>query len=565
MPAETVAATRLGVVFMCHDAPEQAARRARIWAEGGAAVVVHADKKMSHKDTVGMEAALADLPDLSFCARTNCAWGTWSLVEATLTGVEQLLRLHPDVTNVLLASGACLPLRPVAELTAYLERHRDVDFIESTTVADVGWTIGGLHDERFSMYFPFKWKRNRWLFDRWTAIQRRLKVDRHRPEGIAPHIGSQWWCLSRRTLEAILTDPRRAEFDRYFRMVWIPDESYFQTLSRRHSHRVESRSLTLAKFDQQGKPYTFYDDHAEILQESRCFIARKIWPRAERLNALFPQPVRGNDPAAEPDPARIDRIINQAVLRRTIGRPGLYMQSRFPAKDRENGKTSNRYVLLQGFTDLFPDFEGWLQDRVGMRVHGHLFAPGGAEFAGRVKIGPGALSSSAAVRDYDPQGFLTSLIRSSGDTPQLFQFSPRDTQALNWFMTTDNNARIAVITGAWAVPLLHSDMPFDDVRHIAGILQRREKTQVDILRSVWAKATISIWELADFVARPEPILRDLLTELSLRVEEYDLVLPPMRDMAGFADFLQRLRNAGLQPLMMGQFSAEAQHDEGAAG
>ena len=50
------------------------------------------------------------------------------------------------------------------------------------------------------------------------------------PEGLVPHMGSQWWCLTRQTLSAILQDPERAKYDSYFRKVWIPDESYFQTL-----------------------------------------------------------------------------------------------------------------------------------------------------------------------------------------------------------------------------------------------------------------------------------------------------------------------------------------------
>ncbi len=110
------------------------------------------------------------------------------------------------------------------------------------------------------------------------------------PEGLHPHLGSQWWCLTRATLKAILRDPRRPEFDRFFRRVWIPDESYFQTLVRRHSICVESRSLTLAQFDGQGKPYVFYDDHGDILAQSGCFVARKIWPRATALYDALSRP-----------------------------------------------------------------------------------------------------------------------------------------------------------------------------------------------------------------------------------------------------------------------------------
>src|SRR5690606_24968222 len=147
------------------------------------------------------------------------------------------------------------------------------------TTQDVPWTVGGLDHERFTLRFPFSWKRQRKLFDGYVHMQRRLGLKRRIPTGIEPHMGSQWWCLSRRTLTAILESPRRGEMDNYFKRVWIPDESYYQTLVRLHSDRVESRSLTLSKFDYQGKPHIFYDDHLQLLRRSDCFMARKIWPR----------------------------------------------------------------------------------------------------------------------------------------------------------------------------------------------------------------------------------------------------------------------------------------------
>ena len=542
---------RLGVVMLCHNELAIAARMARVWADNGAPVSVHVDAKTPRPEIAQMRADLGDLPQVVFSRRHVCEWGTFSLVRATQDAAALLLDRFPDLTHVILVSGACLPLRPVADLRAFLARYPQRDFIESVTAEDVGWTVGGLNEERFTLYFPFSLRRQRKLFDRYVELQRKLGVRRRVPAGLVPHLGSQWWCLTRATLSAILDDPKRAEFDRYFRRVWIPDESYFQTLARRHSRQVESRSLTLSKFDDQGKPYIFYDDHQRILQESGCFLARKIWPHAGRLYDHFPQPAQEPPSAAEPTPARLDRIIAHAAARRRLGRPGLYMQSRFPLKDRENGKTSAPYAVFHGFGEIFPEFEPWLAQRIDADVHGHLFAPNGVEFAGRSAIGPGALSDSAALRDLDPRSFVANLIRISRRM-QVWQHSPRDTQDLNWFMTTDPNARIFVVTGAWALPLLHSDMPFDDIRRVAATLQRAELAQVAVLRSVWLKARMHIWDLGDFCARPAGVLRTVLRDLGGDPDSAS-DLPQMRDLAGMGRFLQRLRNAGLQPRLMGDF------------
>ncbi|AXC51025.1 glycosyl transferase [Paracoccus suum] len=542
--------------MLCHEKMPVAARMARRWHQGGAAVAIHTDRKIGPQIMAEFRAHLVDLPNIHHVEhRRDCEWGMFSLVEATLDAAAQLLALHPDVTHVLLASGSCLPLRPIADLRAYLALDPRRDYIESVTAHDVGWTVGGLNEERFTLRFPFSWRKRRWLFDRFVDLQRRYKLHRHIPDGLVPHLGSQWWCLTRRTLEAILNDPRRDEIDHYFRYVWVPDESYFQTLVRRHSTTIESRSLTLSKFDSQGKPYTFYDDHLQMLEDSGCFVARKIWPRARALLSHFPRPVGEVPSTAEPQPAHIDRLINRAVARRDLGRPGLYMQSRFPRKDKENGKTAAAYALFQGFNDIFPDFEDWLAERVDADVHGHLFGREAAEFAGRTEIGPGGLSWQPALRDHDPQGFLASLIRMSRRR-QVFMQSPRDHQTLDWFMATDPNCSMYIITGAWMIPLMGSEMPFDDVRRIAAHLQRRESHQIEVLRSVWTKARVRRWDLADFLARPGAILDTVVAELGRGPVGTDDI-PAMRPVDGMPHFLQALRNAGLQPQLTGDFPTPA--------
>ena len=543
----------VGFVMMCHTALDRAAQVARYWAESGAPVVIHVDARVGNMGNTRLVRGLADLANVSFSRRYRCEWGTWSLVAAAQAAAEQMLARHAEVQHVFLASGSCLPLRPVAELNAYLAARPNTDFIESVTTADVGWTIGGLDAERFTLRFPFSWKKQRWLFDRYVELQRRLNVHRKVPPGLVPHMGSQWWCLTRRTLDSILQDPERETYDNYFRKVWIPDESYFQTLSRIYSINVESRSLTLSKFDFQGKPHIFYDDHLQLLRRSDCFVARKIWPQADKLFATFLSQNGPSGERAEPAPAKIDRLFSKAVERRTKGRPGLYMQSRFPFRDRENGKTSAPYSVFQGFSDLFENFDGWLAKYVGARVHGHLFAPQRAEFAGGEPMYHGCLSDNASLRDYNPKAFLTNLIWNARGERQCFQFSPRDNQACNWFMATDPNAQISVVTGAWAVTLFRSAQGFATVRSEAARLQKLEMDQLDILRSMYVKARVRVWSLADFIENPMEPLQTIIDEINPRSTRRLSEAPLLVDLSGFGQFLQNLKNQGMQPRLMGDY------------
>jgi hypothetical protein len=541
----------LGVVLLCHAALDRAAEVARHWSAAGCPVVIHLDRRVPEADRSGLAAALADLPDVRFSARVACEWGTFSLVEATILAASRMLEEFRHVSHVYLASGSCLPIRPVRDLVAFLDAHPDTDFIESVTTADVGWTVGGLNKERFTLRFPFSWKRRRALFDGYVRLQRLVGFERRIPAGIVPHLGSQWWCLTRRSLEAILSHPNRPTYDRYFRRVWIPDESYFQTIVRQVSTKIESRSLTLAKFDFQGRPHLFYDDHLHLLRQSEAFVARKIWPEADLLYRTF---LADQPPALPtPNPAKIDRLFAKATERRIKGRPGLYMQSRFPTKLHGGNRSAGSYGVVEGFADLFDDFPAWLARAVDARVHGHLFASERVQFAGGEAVFKGGLSDSATLRDNDPRSFLTNLIWNTRGETQCFLFGPGDVQDVAEFMAGDPEAKIFIISGAFAVPLWRSGRPVAEVRPEAARLQKVEADLLALLDLPETKARVRRWTLAEFVENPAEPLQALVDELNPRAPHRAFELPKLVPMSGFGAFLQELRNQGMQPVLMGDF------------
>lgn len=543
----------LGFIMLCHTSLHRAAQVARHWAERDCPVVIHIDRQVSRKRYEEFRRELADLDNVRFSQRLRCEWGTWSLVQASQTAAALLLDEFPSVRHVYLVSGSCLPLRPVDELRDYLAARPMTDFIESVTLRDVDWTVSGLNDERFKLRFPFSWKRHRWLFDAYVDVQRKVGFRRKLPQGITPHLGSQWWCLTRQTLTAILQDPRRHEFERFFRLVWIPDESYYQTLARNYARYIESRSLTLSKFDFQGKPHVFYDDHLHLLRRSDCFVARKIWPRANRLYTTFLTDDAAGTRMAEPAPGKIDRVFSRTLERRTRGRPGLYMHSRFPYPDWENGKTAAPYSVFHGFNTLFVDFESWLTRRLGSVVHGNIFDPRRARFVGDATIYAGCLSANATMRDYNPEHFLTNMIWNTRGERQTFMFGPRDSQRIGAFMASDSNAQISVITGAWAVPLYLSNRNFAEIRTEAAVLQRREIDFVNVLRHVKARADIRIWSLAEFIDEPMEHLQSILDATEGATVQRLTEAPRMADLSGFAAFLQSLKNQGMNPVTVGDF------------
>lgn len=545
----------VGFVMLAHTALDRAAQVARHIAAHGCPVAVHVDRRTPHAAFEDFRAMVADLPGIALVPRVRCDWGTWSLVEAARGAAERLLEAHPEVGHVMLISGSCLPIKPVTELKAFLARHPKTDFIESVTIADVPWAAGGLSEERFTLSFPFPWKRRRRLFDLWVDLQRRTKRRRAIPDRLQPHLGSQWWCLTRATLERILTDPDRDALDRYFRRVWIPDESYFQSLVRYHGTRVESRSLTLSMFDYQGKPHVFYDDHLGMLQDSPAYFARKIWPGSLRLYETFlgggqtPRPMSAARPGAF-----LNRVFGEAVSQRTEGRAGLAMTGRFPREGFENGVTAAPYAVFHGFGDVFEDFAGWVARETGSRAHGSLFGPGRAAFSGGAEIWAGALTGHATLRDYDPEAFLRNLIWNTRGEHQSFLLSARDNLKIGSMLARDRNASVFAVTGAWILPLLRTGLPAQDIRHDAARFQTQETALVTRLRERRSLANSRIWSLADLLERPSEPLQDILDGLSGADGRTLSDLPAFRPLEGLTELLQDLKNAGMNPHTAGEVS-----------
>jgi hypothetical protein len=107
-------------------------------------------------------------------------------------------------------------------------------------------------------------------------------------------IGSQWWCLRRRTIEMVLDFcSKRSDVMQFFRTSWIPDETFFQTIVRHlvPENEIMTRTLTFLMFSDYGLPVSFYNDQYDLLISQDYLFARKISPDAkelkQRLGSLY--------------------------------------------------------------------------------------------------------------------------------------------------------------------------------------------------------------------------------------------------------------------------------------
>lgn len=279
---------RIAFILLCHANPEGVVQQARQLTAVGDCVSIHLDARAPAADLETIRAGLRDNPQVTYARRrVRCGWGEWSLVEATLRAVEAAVAAFPRATHFYMLSGDCMAIKSARYAHEFLDA-ADRDHIESFDFFDSGWIRTGLREERLIYRHFVNERRRKRLFYAALDWQKRLGLERAVPADLRVMIGSQWWCLRRRTIEAIL-DFRRARPDvtRFFRRTWIPDETYFQTMVRHlvPGEEIVDRSPTFLMFSDYGMPVTFYNDHYDLLLSQEALFARKISPEAADLRA----------------------------------------------------------------------------------------------------------------------------------------------------------------------------------------------------------------------------------------------------------------------------------------
>ncbi len=285
---------RIAYILLCHKDPQGIIAQAQRLTAAGDFVSIHFDGRASKDDFDTIRTALTPNPSVTFTKRRiKCGWGEWSLVEATLLAVGQAVDAFPRATHFYMLSGDCMPIKSAEFAHDYLDG-AEVDYIESFDFFNSDWIKTGIKEERLIYRHYFNERNNKRLFYASMQVQDKLGLTRKVPTDIAMQIGSQWWCLRRRTIEWLLDFVQmRKDVMRFFRTTWIPDETFFQTIVKHlvPEHEIKTRTLTFLMFTDYGMPVTFYNDNYDLLLSQDYLFARKISPDAndlkERLGKLY--------------------------------------------------------------------------------------------------------------------------------------------------------------------------------------------------------------------------------------------------------------------------------------
>ena len=277
---------KIAYILLCHKDPEGIIAQAERLTAAGDCIAIHFDARAPRAAYDRIRAVLKDNPNVTFASnRIRCGWGEWSLVQATLNAVEAAVAAFPRATHFYMLSGDCMAIKSAEYAHAFLDAD-EVDYIESLDFFNSDWIKTGMKGERLIYRHFFNERTTKRLFYAAFNLQRRLGLKRAIPADLQIMIGSQWWCLRRRTVEWVLEFcHKRRDVMRFFRTTWIPDETFFQTLVRHlvPEAEIRTRTLTCLMFSDYGMPVTFYNDHYDLLLSQDFLFARKISPDATDL------------------------------------------------------------------------------------------------------------------------------------------------------------------------------------------------------------------------------------------------------------------------------------------
>ncbi len=285
---------KIAYILLCHKDPDAVIRQAQRLTAVGDYMAIHFDASASAADYREIRAALANNPNVTFASsRIRCGWGEWSLVQATLNAVRSAVKAFPRATHFYMLSGDCMAIKSAEFIHQFLDDN-DADFIESVDFFESDWIKTGWKEERLIYRHWFNERTQKKRFYAMFEAQKRLGLTRDIPSDIQVMIGSQWWCLRRRTIEWMLDfTTKRRDVMRFFATTWIPDETFFQTLVRHlvPENEIRSRTLTFLMFSDYGMPVTLYNDHYDLLLSQDYLFARKISAEAtdlkRRLGLLY--------------------------------------------------------------------------------------------------------------------------------------------------------------------------------------------------------------------------------------------------------------------------------------
>lgn len=258
----------IGYFILVHRYPNQFKRLFRVIYHPANYYLVHVDKRSGVGLQTEIQDFLSSFTNTSLLKSQSILWGGYSMVDAELRGIEELLKISSKWEFFINLSAQDFPLKLQTHIQDFLSRNIGKDFIKVANQSKIRpETLSRI--ENYCIEFS-----NRIL---------RIPIKRSYLRGVTPYIGNQWMILSRKFCEYMCYSPEVIKrFKRFYRHTFIPDEGFFQTVIMNTNYKgtIVNDDKRIIDWVPLGtiklRPRDFTSKDAEFLLASQGLFARKF-------------------------------------------------------------------------------------------------------------------------------------------------------------------------------------------------------------------------------------------------------------------------------------------------
>jgi Core-2/I-Branching enzyme len=262
---------RLSHLIIAHTNPSQLKRLINAISNPNADIYIHLDKKTNLNEF----SHLSLIPNVFFIKkRCKVTWGAYSMVEATLSSMQQILDTKISYSHINLLSGQDYPVKNAKDITDFFIRNQGVSYMKYRFINEQ-WTeaLPRLNKYDFSNYnFPFKYKLE--------FIINKIFPKKTLPEGLKPYGLSQWLSIvpihAKYVIDYLKINKKVRKF---FFYTWGADEFVFQTilLNSVHKNYIVNDYFRFIRFQKGAyRPDILNLVDYEEMMKSGNFFARKF-------------------------------------------------------------------------------------------------------------------------------------------------------------------------------------------------------------------------------------------------------------------------------------------------
>lgn len=283
---------RLAYLILAHNNPGQLKRLIGRLNKDDALIFIHVDKKSAEAEAFTHIAR--QFRNLHFVRRqVSVNWGAFSMVQATLNGLHEILEADNTVDYISLLSGADYPIQKNEMIYDFFLKNRAKEFLYNRPSPSPDLPFGGTDRHEYYYDYDSEVCKN----DAFEREMKKMNLKRDFVQGMLPYHGSQWWSLTGKCVRYVLDYvAANKEITNFYRYTKFPDEQFFQTIvmnspfaanvANENLRYIDWSHLNWSKIDwirSLPHPKTLTYKEFPKLRKSNKFFARKFDERTDKF------------------------------------------------------------------------------------------------------------------------------------------------------------------------------------------------------------------------------------------------------------------------------------------